>query len=147
MDGRGDPYGTNKTFDRNEHAKALHLTPFVASVFSRFSSSRGSVEFFKYLTISMSKGNSSLLIAFCFLQMACGRRQSPPQAIFDQIRLTSLKGELSQARAEAEKASGSLPANDLAWQWKFRLLEAEILGKQGLSEQVLSLLNANLPPS
>jgi hypothetical protein len=32
MDGRGDPYGTNKTPDRNTHAKALHLMPFVAAV-------------------------------------------------------------------------------------------------------------------
>ena len=32
MDGRGDPYGLRKTADRNQHAKALHLTPFVATV-------------------------------------------------------------------------------------------------------------------
>ena len=32
MDGRGDPYGSAKTLDRSQHAKALHLTPFIASV-------------------------------------------------------------------------------------------------------------------
>ena len=31
MDGRGDPYGAAKTLDRSQHAKALHLTPFIAS--------------------------------------------------------------------------------------------------------------------
>ena len=32
MDGRGDPFGTKKIATASGHAKALHLTPFVASV-------------------------------------------------------------------------------------------------------------------
>ena len=32
MDGRGDPYGARRTANAAGHAKALHLTPFVATV-------------------------------------------------------------------------------------------------------------------
>lgn len=32
MDGRGDPYGTRRTLTASQHAKALHLTPFIATV-------------------------------------------------------------------------------------------------------------------
>ncbi len=32
MDGRGDPFGTRKTVESSGHAKALHLTPFLATV-------------------------------------------------------------------------------------------------------------------
>lgn len=32
MDGRGDPFGTKKTTTASLHAKALHLTPFIATV-------------------------------------------------------------------------------------------------------------------
>jgi hypothetical protein len=32
MDGRGDPYGQNKTADSRDKLKSLHLTPFIAAV-------------------------------------------------------------------------------------------------------------------
>ena len=73
-------------------------------------------------------------------------RQREPQEIFEQAQLTLLHGDLVSAQAEAEKAKRRFSGQNDEWAWKFRLLEAESLGLRGLSQDVLTLLNSDLPP-
>jgi CHAT domain-containing protein len=78
-------------------------------------------------------------------QIACSRSKPAPAVLFDQIRLTFLQGDLARARLEADRAFKQFLGQNAEWAWRFRLLEAEILANQGLSQDVLSLLNPPLP--
>jgi len=71
--------------------------------------------------------------------------QPDPQRTFDQAQETFVRGDLALARREADAAYRRFSGNEPQWAWKFRLLEAEILLDQGLSGDVLSLLDSNLP--
>ena len=81
------------------------------------------------------------------LLVACGGKKEAPRDTFERIRLTFLQGDLGRARTEADRAYKQFSGRDPLWSWKFRLLEAEILANQGLSQDVLSSLNSDLPPS
>jgi CHAT domain-containing protein len=61
------------------------------------------------------------------------------------VQLDFLRGDLVRARSEASRGRSIFSGYDGDWEWKFRLLEAEILVNQGLSEQALSLLSPPLP--
>ena len=89
----------------------------------------------------------ALLPVFLILLLACGGKKESPQETFERIRLTFLQGDLSRARTEADRAYKRFSGHDALWSWKFRLLEAEILANQGLSQDVLSSLNSDLPQS
>ena len=58
-----------------------------------------------------------------------------------------LGGDLEKAKASAEGANLRFSGRDPQWAWKFRLLEAEAMGWQGLNKEVLQLLGSDLPPS
>jgi CHAT domain-containing protein/Tfp pilus assembly protein PilF len=64
-----------------------------------------------------------------------------PEAIVRNIRGDILRGDLTRAQQEAEAQRKSFSGRDAQWEMKFRLLEAEILGLAGHSEQVLALLD------
>ncbi len=72
-------------------------------------------------------------------------RQPNPAEVFQQAQLDFLQGDLVHARGEAHKGSSVFSGYNSEWEWKFRLLEAEILVNQGLSDQALSLLSPPLP--
>ena len=65
--------------------------------------------------------------------------------MFQQAELTSLHGDLARAQSAAEKGSALFAGRNPAWAWKFRLLQADILIRRGLSQDVLSLLSPPLP--
>jgi CHAT domain-containing protein len=77
--------------------------------------------------------------------LACTGRRNSPQAEFDRIRLSFLQGNLASAKLEAEAAAKQHLGHNQEWNWKFRLLLAEILAHQGLSRDVLSLLTPEIP--
>ena len=85
-----------------------------------------------------------LVLSLALLWLGCSR-QPDPQRAFDQAQRTFVRGDLALARREADAAYRRFSGNELQWAWKFRLLEAEILLDQGLSADVLSLLDSNLP--
>jgi len=85
--------------------------------------------------------SASLLL----LLQGCTRREPRPQVAFERIRLAFLRGELDRARAESDRASKQFSGHDEEWAWRFRLLEAEILANQGLSQDVVNLLSPQLP--
>jgi CHAT domain-containing protein len=72
-------------------------------------------------------------------------RPSSPVEVFQQAQFDFLRGDLVVARDEAHKGCVLFSGYQGDWEWKFRLLEAEILVNQGLSEQALSLLAFPLP--
>jgi CHAT domain-containing protein len=89
------------------------------------------------------------MVLVCLLGLAaCHRKkESTPDEIFKEVRLTFLQGNLAQAQVEADTAYKRFAGHDVDWAWKFRLLEADILANQGLSQDVLALLNPSLPQS
>jgi CHAT domain-containing protein/Tfp pilus assembly protein PilF len=68
-----------------------------------------------------------------------------PQNTFNHARDTFVQGNLPLARQEADAGYRRFARQDEEWAWKFRLLEAEVLLDQGLSKDVLTLLNSALP--
>lgn len=58
-----------------------------------------------------------------------------------------LRGDLENAKASADRAYLRFSGRDPQWAWKFRLLEAEVMGWQGLNKEVLQLLDSDLPSS
>src|ERR1039458_4522179 len=72
-------------------------------------------------------------------------RLPDPQKTFDHARDTFVQGNLPLARQEADAGYRRFSRHDHEWAWKFRLLEAEVLLDQGLSKDVLTLLNSALP--
>jgi CHAT domain-containing protein len=78
----------------------------------------------------------------------CNRKKEPtPGETFKQIRLTFLQGDLARSQVEADSSYKQFSGRNVEWAWRFRLLEAEILANQGLSQNVLSLLDSQLPES
>jgi CHAT domain-containing protein/Tfp pilus assembly protein PilF len=86
-----------------------------------------------------------LLAGLLVLAAACNWRRPDPRVSFERIQLAFLHGDLVRARAQAHKAYQQFSPNDPEWAWKFRLLEAEVMTDQGLSQDVLSLLNPEPP--
>jgi CHAT domain-containing protein len=70
-----------------------------------------------------------------------------PQNVFDDAQTHLLRGELSQAQREAHEGREKFAARGVEWSWKFRLLEAKALVRQGRSNDVLKLLADPLPKS
>lgn len=56
-----------------------------------------------------------------------------------------MQGNLAGARTAADQAYRQFSGHDPYWAWKFRILEADILTKQGQSRDVLSSLQAEIP--
>ncbi len=70
-----------------------------------------------------------------------------PQNVFDDAQAHLVRGELSQAQLEAHEAREKFAGRGIEWNWKFRLLEAKALVRQGRSNEVLKLLADPLPES
>ena len=64
-----------------------------------------------------------------------------------EIHSAMLRGDLEKAKGSAESAYLHFSGRDRQWAWKFRLLEAEVMGWQGLNKEVLQLLDSDLPAS
>ena len=88
-----------------------------------------------------------MLLAFLLVVIsACEvSRQPSPLDVFQQAQLDFLRGDLVRARTEAHNGCSLFSGYKGDWGWKFRLLEAEILVNQGLTEQAISLLATPFP--
>jgi len=88
-----------------------------------------------------------LILVSLLLLLGFGCNRSPdPQKAFDHARQTFGHGDLAAARREADMGYQSCIGHDPEWEWRFRLLQAEILWSQGMGKDALARLNAALPP-
>ena len=78
---------------------------------------------------------------------SCGHNQDAPADRFREIRKAVLHGQLVRARDEADREYRKFDGHDQQWAWKFRLLEGDALASQGLSQEILPLLDSELPQS
>ena len=77
---------------------------------------------------------------------ACGRCANP-QSGYEDAQLKLKRGETKAAFQETERFLHCFPSENTEWHWRFRVLKAEILHRQGLDRESLALLKAELPPS
>ncbi len=57
------------------------------------------------------------------------------------------RGQLESAREETDKAYRRYQSEESEWHWRFKVLKAEILARQGLTKESLELLRADPPAS
>jgi CHAT domain-containing protein len=93
-----------------------------------------------------SQGLGLLVLSLSLPLLCLGCLRLPnPEKTYEQAWETFVRGDLTSARTKADSAYRRFAGHDQQWTWRFRLLEAEILLGQGLSKDVLSLLDAPLP--
>lgn len=76
----------------------------------------------------------------------CRLRQDPSNA-HSEIESRILHGDLATALAEANRAIRQYGGRSQEWDWRFRILKAQILISQSSPEDAISLLKADLPAS
>jgi hypothetical protein len=81
------------------------------------------------------------ILAFCF---ACDS-SAKPRLIHDRISLQIQQGDLTNALKEVNRALAEFGNKSEEWDWRFRLLKAQILISQSNPKEALSLLNGDLP--
>jgi CHAT domain-containing protein len=84
------------------------------------------------------------LAAAAFACIAC-RTPQEPLGVYNEIEAKILHGELATALAESNRAIQKYGARNQEWDWRFRLLKAQILISQSAPEEALSLLKGTLP--
>ena len=77
--------------------------------------------------------------------MSCRDAPADPEAAFAHAHSLYVHGDLNGALKEAQQASRQYAKADPKWIWQFRLLQAEILIRQGRNQQAASLLDADMP--
>ena len=88
---------------------------------------------------------SSLAIGLVMLAAVGCTRHRNPQPEFERLLQSLRRGNLAQAQQGAERASRDYSRRDALWSWRFRVLAASALSFRGMSKDVLSTLNAELP--
>jgi CHAT domain-containing protein/Flp pilus assembly protein TadD len=83
-------------------------------------------------------------VCLTFLPACHSRLQRDPASEFSSARSEFEHGNLQAARTKAEEGIRRYTQRDSVWEWKFRLLEGNVLLSQGLSESVIGLLD--VPP-
>jgi CHAT domain-containing protein len=80
------------------------------------------------------------------LALGCGGRKPPAPpppdsaSLFRRAEAAYHRGDLAAAQSEAKLADRALSGKDIAWDAKFRLLEADVLIRRGLNQPLLDLL-------
>jgi len=80
-----------------------------------------------------------LLILGVALLSGCSRRRDP-QAAYDHAREILRKGDMSAAASEAEKSYNEFHDISPEWAWKFTIVRATALYRQGMYDKALRLL-------
>jgi CHAT domain-containing protein len=68
-----------------------------------------------------------------------------PEAVYSVIEKLIIHGDLEAAHQKAQQASANLGQQNAEWAWKFRLLDARALLREGKNEEVLTMLSEALP--
>ncbi len=69
-----------------------------------------------------------------------------PEIVYDKVEKLIIHGNLEEAHKKAQTASAQLFPVSPEWAWKFRLMDARVLLREGRNDEVLSMLSA-APPS
>jgi CHAT domain-containing protein/Tfp pilus assembly protein PilF len=69
-----------------------------------------------------------------------------PQAVYARIESLLIHGNLEQAHQKAQLASEQLSQENSEWSWKFRLLDARVLLREGKNNEVLTMLSMEKLP-
>jgi CHAT domain-containing protein/Tfp pilus assembly protein PilF len=80
------------------------------------------------------------------LTSACNRSGNP-QIEFQHLQKLLVRGDLVQVHQGAERAAKYYSARSPEWAWRFKLLDASALSFSGKTDDVLAVLNADLPQS
>src|SRR5215469_48289 len=65
-----------------------------------------------------------LILALALSATACSRKvQFDPAAMYEDAQLKLKRGEVEQARVEAERGLQRYPAAENDWHWRFRILK------------------------
>ncbi len=89
----------------------------------------------------------SVLLGFALSNLACTHAHGDPQWAFDQARSTFVHGNLISALEQAQKASRQYEKAGAEWNWRFRLLQGDILMWSGLNQQAVSVVSPDMPAS
>src|SRR6266436_914511 len=89
-----------------------------------------------------------LLLNLAFLISTGGcKSELAPQLAYEEARMRLKQGQIASAQEETDKACRRYPSEDSIWHWRFRVLRAEILARQGSSADALELLRSEPPSS
>jgi CHAT domain-containing protein/Tfp pilus assembly protein PilF len=77
--------------------------------------------------------------------VACGPSHDPLSE-FERAGQLFLRGDLIRAQTAAEEALRYYSRTNSEWAWKFRVLDARIMSWRGMNQDVLLVLNSELPP-
>jgi CHAT domain-containing protein len=75
------------------------------------------------------------------------KSQPMAQREYDDARLKLKQGQIAFAKEETDKAYRRYPSEDSVWHWRFKVLQGEILARQGSTADALELLRAEPPTS
>jgi CHAT domain-containing protein/Tfp pilus assembly protein PilF len=85
-----------------------------------------------------------LVLSLAFGLWSCGRCRDL-QNRYEQARFQLERGEIQPALTETERILRCYPTQNSEWHWRFTVLKAEILHRQGLDGESLALLKPELP--
>jgi CHAT domain-containing protein len=80
------------------------------------------------------------------LLAGCGHCAHPKTA-YESAQLKLKRGETKPALQETEQALRCFPSDNSEWHWRFTVLKADVLHRQGKDNDALALLTAELPAS
>ena len=84
----------------------------------------------------------AVIVACC---CGCRRSSRDPRSVHDRIFLEIQQGDLANALKDVNQALAEFAGRDEEWNWRFRLLKAQILISQSNPKEALSLLSGTLP--
>jgi CHAT domain-containing protein/Tfp pilus assembly protein PilF len=86
---------------------------------------------------------------FCAAALSsCARQKKISSSeLYQDARQKLLRGELPAASKEAEKGLKDSSSVNAEWNWRFKVLKAEILLKQGATKETLAVLKDPPPPN
>jgi CHAT domain-containing protein len=68
-----------------------------------------------------------------------------PEVVYASVEKFLIHGDLDTAHRKAQLASAQFSERNAEWAWKFRLLDARVLLREGRNKEVLSMLSEELP--
>jgi CHAT domain-containing protein len=77
----------------------------------------------------------------------CRAAAPAPQTVYDQIVREVNHGDLNGALLEVNRASTRYGTTSPEWDWRFRILKAQVLVSQSAPKEALSILRGDLPAS
>src|SRR5271165_1500624 len=85
--------------------------------------------------------------ALLLLSLPSCRSHESPESLYRRARSNLRLGNWNASLREVDADFRQFDNRDLKWAWRFRVLKAEVLARQGRAEESLSLLKEEIPIS